>query len=184
MGRNFSNIIFGLILVLLGGLILLNNLEALEFWEVFGKIWPVILVIVGLWLIFRRSHPEYAQIQEKLKKGFGDIILNPKSIETKGLAVSSGFGDVEINLTKTQFQDKENLVIVNLGFGDIRIMLPQDLPVSAKGNSFAGKVDILGKVADGVGNNLEHEDEGYSSEAKKLKINAKLGFGDIRIFRV
>ncbi len=184
MGRNLGNIIFGLILVLLGGLILLDNLGVLEFWEVLGKIWPIIIVIIGIWIIFQRSHPEYAQIQEKLKKGVGDIILNPKSIDPKGLAVSSGFGDVEINLTKTLFQDKENLVNVNLGFGDIRIMLPQSLPVSAKGNSFAGKVDILGKMADGVGNKVEHEDQGYVSETKKLKIATKLGFGDIRIFRV
>jgi len=184
MGRNFGSIIFGLILILFGCLILLDNLGTLEFWEVLGKIWPVILVIVGLWIIFQRSHPEHAQIQERLKKGFGDIILNPNSIEAKGLAISSGFGDVEINLTKTKFLEKENLVNVNLGFGDIRIMLPQSLPVSAKGNSFAGKVDVLGKIADGVGNNIEYEDQEYASETKKVKIKAKLGFGDIRIFRI
>lgn len=184
MGKNFGSLIFGLILVLLGGLILLDNLGALEFWKVLGKIWPIILVILGVWLIFQRAQPDYAHIPAKLSKGFGNTFLNPKSIDTEGLLVNSGFGDVEVNLTKTDLLDKENLVNINLGFGDIRVMLPDGLPVFAQGNSFAGKIDILGKIANGIGNKVEYEDEGYGSATKKLKISAKLGFGDIRIFRV
>lgn len=183
MGKNFGTIIFGLTLVLLGGLILLDNLGALEFWEVLGNIWPIILVILGVWLIFQRAQPDYAQAPAKLSKGFGNIFLNPKSVEPEGLLVNSGFGDVEINLTKTDLLDKENLVNVNLGFGDIKVLLPEGLPILASGNSFAGKIEILGKIADGIGNKVVYEDEGYGSATKKLKIGVKLGFGDIRIFR-
>ena len=189
MAKRFGNFVWGFVLIAVGALILLDNLEVLEFWESLGMLWPVILIILGLWIIYKKSGGEPTRVgmslkQKNLSQGFGDLIIDAKDMDPDGLNLHSGFGDVEVNLTKATFEEKEHVINVNSGFGDVRVMLPQDVPVSGSGKSFAGKIDILGRTADGLGNSLEHKDENYDTSTKKVRINAKLGFGDIRIFRV
>jgi predicted membrane protein len=189
MAKRFGNFLWGLVLIIVGALILFDNLEILEFWEALNKIWPILLIILGLWIIYKKFGSTATIVgmppkQKNMNQGFGDLIVDAKDIDPDGLNLSSGFGDVEVNLTRARFEDKEHVVNVNSGFGDLRVMLPKYIPASAFGKSFAGKIDILGRTADGLGNSLEYKDENYDSSTRKVKINAKLGFGDIRIFRV
>lgn len=189
MRKGFGTLLWGAILITLGILILFDNLRILEFWDSLGKLWPIILILVGIWIIYQRSEGTTTKDgiipkQKNLSQGFGDLIIDAKDMDPDGLNLSSGFGDVEVNLTKARFEEKEHNVNISSGFGDVRVMLPQDVPVSATGKSLAGKIDILGRTADGLGNNLSHKDENYDSSTKKVKIFAKLGFGDIKVFRV
>ena len=189
MRKGFGTFLWGVILIMVGVLILFDNLGILGFWTAMGKIWPVILIILGIWLVYRRSGSASSPVgispkQKNMTQGFGDLIIDAKDMDPDGLNLSSGFGDVEVNLTRARFADKEHNINISSGFGDVRVMLPQDVPVGASGKSFAGKIDILGRTADGLGNNLEYKDENYDTSAKKVNIKAKLGFGDIRIFRV
>jgi len=189
MRKGFGTFLWGAILIIVGILILFDNLEILSFWEAMGMIWPIILIILGIWIIYKKSAGAPTTVgispkQKNMNQGFGDLIIDAKDMDPDGLNLSSGFGDAEINLTKARFEDKEHGINISSGFGDIRVMLPQDVPVSAFGKSLAGKIDILGRTADGLGNSLTHKDENYDSSARKVKIYAKLGFGDIRIFRI
>jgi hypothetical protein len=47
------------ILIALGVLFLLNNLALLSisFWRTLWRFWPIILVLIGIELLFGRSHP-------------------------------------------------------------------------------------------------------------------------------
>jgi len=54
--QNHSNtstvaIVFGIVLVTVGGWILLNNLDLLPDWD-FWKIWPVVLIVIGCAIMF------------------------------------------------------------------------------------------------------------------------------------
>jgi predicted membrane protein len=49
-----SRIVFGGILVLIGFLLLLSQLDIIDFGDVIGMFWPLILITVGLWLWARR----------------------------------------------------------------------------------------------------------------------------------
>jgi lia operon protein LiaF len=189
MRRGFGTFVWGAILIILGILILFDNLRIFEFWVSLGKLWPFILILVGIWMIYKRSEVTSKRVgvtpkQKNLSQGFGDLIINAKDMDPDGLNLSSGFGDVEVNLTKARFEEKEHHINISSGFGDVRVMLPQDVPVNAFGKSLAGKIDILGRTADGLGNSLTYKDENYDASTKKVQINAKLGFGDIRVFRV
>jgi predicted membrane protein len=97
--------------------------------------------------------------------------------------ISLGFGNAEVNFSQTQLPDGENKAYINVGFGEIKVLVPQGIPVSAKGNSFLGKVEIFDKHADGISNVLEHRDDGYETAEKKLKIIGNVGFGGMRILR-
>lgn len=187
--KSFWTIAFGILLVLIGFLALLDSFEAIRFWPALGKLWPLILVVLGIWLLLRRSYfspREVLYIKEgkKYSKAFGDLKIDAKDMDPHGLNAEMGFGDIEVNLAKANIADRENVVHLSLGFGDIRVWIPSEVKVSASGSCGAGEVDILGKHADGLGQRVEYQDEGYETAQRKLKIIAKLGFGDIRISRV
>ena len=187
--KSFWTIAFGILLVLIGFLALLDSLEVIRFCPTLGKLWPLILVVLGIWLLFRRSYfspREVLYIKEgkKYSKAFGDLRIDAKDMDPHGLDAEMGFGDIEVNLAKASFLDRENVVHLSLGFGDIKVWVPSEVKVSASGSCGAGDIDILGKHADGLGQRVEHQDEGYETAQRKLKIIAKLGFGDIRISRI
>jgi predicted membrane protein len=187
--KSFWTVVFGILLILIGFLALLDSLELVRFWPTLGKLWPVILVALGIWLLLRRNYFSSSDVlsvkeRKKYSKAFGDLKIDAKDMDPHGLDAEMGFGDIEVNLTKASFSDRENVINLGLGFGDIRVWVPSEVKVSATGTCGVGDVDILGKHDDGIGNRVNHQDEGYEGAQKKLKIIAKLGFGDIRISRI
>jgi predicted membrane protein len=186
--KSFWTVVFGILLILIGLLALLDSLELIRFWPTLGKLWPLILVALGIWLLFRRSYfssSDVLSIKEgkKYSKAFGNLRIDANNIDPHGLDAEMGFGDIEVNLSKANFSDRENVINLGLGFGDIKVWVPGEVKVSATGTCGAGDVDILGKHADGLGKRVDYQDEGYEIAQRKLKIIAKLGFGDIRISR-
>ena len=187
--KSFWTVAFGILLILIGFLALLDSLDLIRFWPTLGKFWPLILVALGIWLLLRRtyfSQGDTLSIKEgkKYSKAFGNLRIDAKDMDPHGLDAEMGFGDIELNLTRASFSNRENVINLALGFGDIKVWVPGELKVSATGTCGAGDVDILGKHDDGLGNRVDHQDEGYEDAQKKLRIIAKLGFGDIRISRL
>jgi predicted membrane protein len=187
--RNLGTIIFAVILILVGFLALLDSLEIVYFWSALGKLWPVALIALGVWLLVRRRDiiwDDKIEIKDgkKYSKAFGDMKIDAQNIDPHGIDAEMGFGDMELNLTKASFSDRENLVILALGFGDMRIWIPSDIKASIYASSGAGDIDLLGKKADGFGKRLEHVDDGFEGNQKRLKIHAKVGFGDLIVSRV
>lgn len=187
--RNFWKVVFGVILIILGVLALLDSLEILSFWSALGKLWPLLLIAVGIWLLVKRRHlywGEKVDIREgkKYSKAFGDLKIDTAGMDPHGMDVEMGFGDLEVNLNKASLSDGENVIHLALGFGDIKVWVPSDMKIKALASCGAGDIDVLGKFADGLGKSLDYQDENYDADQKKLKIYAKIGFGDIKISRI
>ena len=190
MGRkNFWTIVFGIALILVGFLALLDSLEFISFWSAVGRLWPLILIALGIWLLLKRryfSWDEKVEIKEgnKYNKAFGDLKIDAAGMNPHGMDVEMGFGDLEVNLTKASFSDQENLVHMALGFGDVKVWVPSETKTKVTAGCGVGDIDVLGNTADGLGKSVEYTDEGYDSAVKKLRIRVKAGFGDIKVSRV
>jgi predicted membrane protein len=188
MRKHFSNVLLGIILVVIGLLILLDNLGTLDFWPTLWKLWPLILIVLGIWLVWKKSSPFSVEVSstsgvKKYNQAFGDFKIAPNEITKEGVEISLGFGNAEVNLSQTHLQDGENKAYINVGFGEIKVLVPQGIPGSVKGNSFLGKIEIFDKHAGGISNVLEHRDDGYELAQKKVKIIGNVGFGGMRITR-
>jgi lia operon protein LiaF len=187
--KNFWTIVFGIALILVGFLALLDSLDFISFWSAVGNLWPLILIALGVWLLFKRryfSWDEKVEIKEgnKYTKAFGDLKIDAAGINPHGMDVEMGFGDLDVNLTKASFSDQENVVHLALGFGDIRVWIPSQVKARISTSCGAGDIDVLGRTTDGLGKSSDYEDEGYDSSQKRLRIHAKIGFGDIKVSRV
>jgi lia operon protein LiaF len=188
-GKNFWTILFGIFLILIGILALLDNLELVYFWSAVGKLWPLILIALGIWLLTKRHQLYWGkriEIREgkKYSRAFGDLKIDASGKDPHGTDVEMGFGDLEVNLTQADFSDRENVIHLALGFGDIRVWIPSEVRTKVYASCGAGDIDILGRTAEGLGRSVDYQDQDYDSVQKKVKIVAKLGFGDIVISRV
>jgi lia operon protein LiaF len=181
---------FGLLLILIGITILGNNVGWFDFnlGDFIHHFWPVILIVVGLSIIFERHRDkpwhsgEWTAFSCKnFSKTMGDVHLKPSGIDPSGLRAEQGLGDINIDLTNTTLSTGENRVECSLGVGDIRIILPNNVPVFASCTAGVGDVHILDKHADGFGPKLNHQDADYVNADKKIRLIGKVGLGDIKV---
>ncbi|MGB5138965.1 MAG: cell wall-active antibiotics response protein LiaF, partial [Candidatus Zixiibacteriota bacterium] len=116
-------------------------------------------------------------------KTFGDVSLKPQSIDSKGIRVEEGMGDLIVDLSSTALNTGENYVELSLGIGDVKVMLPHGVPASVSVQAGAGDIDVFNNRKDGFGCKLEFTDQNYSSADIKIKVFAKVGLGDVRVSR-
>ncbi len=184
--------IFGLILIVLGVLILLDNLDVAEIRYVIRTYWPLILVIVGLSLLLRGRHFARKKMSENTKSSytssgldhtnvFGDVKLDMSSQSFKGGNVSTIFGDVDLDLTKASLTDGEHSLRISTVFGDVKVDLPKGLAFSVSGATLFGELQIAGQSKSGIAKQVYHASEDYDRSRKKLRIDCSQVFGDLCI---
>ncbi|MGB5107990.1 MAG: cell wall-active antibiotics response protein LiaF [Candidatus Zixiibacteriota bacterium] len=182
---------WGLLLILLGVAFLGDNLRwyDFDFGEMIHRYWPVVLVALGGWMIFEKTRPKKYDFEwtdfkgREFKKTFGDVSLKPQSIDSKGIRVEEGMGDLIVDLSSTALNTGENYVELSLGIGDVKVMLPHGVPASVSVQAGAGDIDVFNNRKDGFGCKLEFTDQNYSSADIKIKVFAKVGLGDVRVSR-
>jgi lia operon protein LiaF len=181
---------FGILLIVVGFVILGNNVGWFDFslGEVIRKFWPLILIAIGIEQIVTRSRrsccseDKWTEFSgEKFSRTVGDLRLKPVSIDVSGLKADQGAGDVVIDLSVTALHDGENLVLCNLGMGDLEVIVPANVPLKANCTAGIGDINILERKSDGFGAKLEHQDADYANADRKICLMAKVGLGDIRV---
>lgn len=187
MHENRGTAIAGLILIIVGALFLLDRTGAIDFhfWRFVGDFWPVILIILGLWIIYeeagRRSH---SKGWHKSGRAFGDVDVSPVEFGPKGLNYSVSFGEVRVSLGDTKLNPGKNSLRASSGFGEIKITVPENIPCKIHCSYGLGDAEIFGKKSGGFSSHKDYQDPGYETAGTKLSIRAKTGFGSIKIKRI
>lgn len=181
------NIVWGLILVAIGIMLLLHNLDIADIGDTIRTYWPLILVLWGISILTRRrsstetSSEQFAGELIHESTVFGDTNICVSSQNFKGGSVSTLFGDAFLDLSKTVLADGEHLIRMHNVFGDTIIILPKDISVSVSASSFFGTLTVLGKKKSGISADLRVTTENYSTSTKQLKITVNKFFGDLRV---
>jgi predicted membrane protein len=186
------NTFWGLLFVILGILLLLDNLDIADFGEVVGTCWPIIIIILGLSIVMKkRHHAETINPTNQEQFGsdllhqsnvFGDITMSVVSQNFKGGSVSTVFGNCDLDLSKSIVADGEHILRIHSVFGDSTIILPKDTAVSVSANTVFGDVNTMGQRKGGFSPKVETSSPGFESSNKKLKIVVSKVFGDVKIF--
>jgi len=158
-----SNLFWGMILVL-GGVVLLLNTTGILRVSVWSVIFPLFLVVLGLWfvvgpLLFKNETLETQTIhiplegalraRLKLEHGAGRIQLDALQQETTNLLEGTFMGAVEQKVLRTEGQIKARLKVdvasffgvptVNVGGMDWDIHLSRGIPIELKLSSGASE---------------------------------------------
>ncbi len=189
-----NSIFWAVIIILVGLLLLLNNLNYIDIGDLSRDYWPVILILVGIFLLIKRerrhdiedftSDKDITSDKAILQQSnvFGDLKVNITSQNFQAGKFNTTFGDIVLDLEKLDFSDGEKLLDVQGVFGDIKISLKKELPVFIRANVTAGEIKIFDQKADGLLKEMTYQSDNYQTASKKLKISISQVFGEIKVW--
>jgi lia operon protein LiaF len=194
-----SNTWWGIVLVVVGALLFLDNYYDLDFGGLIRTWWPLLLVIWGVGLVLRHTSESRPQetastagpsssgpaSPEHLDQSsiFGDTVVRVSSNSFKGGTVSTVFGDTTIDLSSAGLGDGEHVLKASGVFGDTTITLPRDMAFSATVNTLFGDVKVIDQEKEGFGSTITFQVPEYAVAVKKLRIQTSQVFGDIVVRR-
>lgn len=177
-------IIVALIIIAIGVVVLVNNLgyADIHLGQVWRTFWPLILIAVGLLIIWGSAQARMSS--GKWGHPIGDIKVGQEEWELHDMNVRSGMGNVQLDLSRARIPKGETKLDIEGGIGNIDVIVPADLAISAWGKVSLGSVTILGQKADGFSRELRFTSDGYPSATRKVRIDMSLALGDAKIRRV
>jgi lia operon protein LiaF len=188
VSKTTGSAFWGLVLLVIGAVWLLNNIGVMyfDFGDFASRAWPAVIILVGVWLVFgggNRKVVRHVDSTEVVSHSVGDVDLSPGEIGPDGLHINVSAGEIHLDVSGTKFGEIENQIQVKLGLGDVRVMLPRDLPVRVEARTGIGDLHVLDNHRDGFGAKLDFQDADYSTARRKLLLVAKSGLGDVTIKR-
>jgi predicted membrane protein len=187
------NLFWGMVLILLGLLFLLNNMGISDSGEVIRMYWPVILILWGISALFRKRQNTAINIdvepthfeQDLLHRSnvFGDISINIDSSNFKGGSISNVLGDCDVDLAKSILAEGEHLMRIHTIFGDTRILLPKECAVSVTASVLLGDLKILGQSIEGFSKDIHLTTPDYQTAQKRLALSITHIFGSVKIIQ-
>lgn len=171
----------GLAILVVGVVMLLNNLGVTEIdsGRVAGSFLSAAVGIAGVSIIVnaRRIQAGMASWQRVL----GDVKIGRRAWVAKDVRIQTGIGDVRIDLTTAEIPEGEHHIQVAGWIGDMGILVPQDLALSAEGSVWIGSVTFLGRKRDGFFVTSSYTSPEYHEAPRRVRIEASLLIGDLKI---
>lgn len=144
----------GLTLLIIGGLFMLDEMAYYYYWDWnfwdFANLWPLVFVVIGLSLIFKRGGRSKDGYNYHEKKNDGDpdfadelgVFSGAKRVitskEFKGGKLTSIFGGTELDLINADLAQGTNVLDVFVLFGGTDIRVPSDMNVKVKVTAIFG----------------------------------------------
>jgi len=120
----------------------------------------------------------------RYSKMLGDMYIDCKGKNLSNVEISTGVGDLELNLNEGILSKGLNRVIISGFIGDIRIFVSKEMSFFSHCSNFIGDIDLGGQRTSGFGNTLEHDDPGYDQAESKLYVAANSFIGNIKVYRI
>jgi phage shock protein PspC (stress-responsive transcriptional regulator) len=171
----------------------LSLLARADTWPTAGSAWALILLAGLIFLWTRKGRglmiglltflallvvitvaavtTAFAWFDVSLGDGVGTQVIAPLS--APDAAYHRGIGQLELDVSHVPSTSNVN---AHVGIGELRIIVPPDVPISLDAKVKAGSIDALGFHDDGTNANVETKNGGIS-------IHARVGAGHIDIVR-
>lgn len=173
--KNRGILVLAFILIASGILLLLSSVFHINAWAV---LFPLILIGLGLWAIFRpKLGGEGSNIDFTL---LGDMRRRPTGVlENKEYWLI--IGDLDMDLTSVEIPAGETTIRV-VGFvGDLNFILPTDAAISMTAGAIAVDAKIDGHKQEGVFVPVHYESPGYLHAERRLRLDISMFVADVSL---
>jgi lia operon protein LiaF len=202
----FNKVFWGMFLLAIGIVLQGNKLDYFsissgQFWS---WTWPVLIIYFGLSIIFNRGSDlivvdlsskydeEVDPVSTKKRNHFsnsnktliGDIHLGKSPWQIADLQTWVGIGDISVDLSTAMLKEGENRIEFSGMIGDVKILVPDSLPVKINVEVKLGDVKIFDNKQSGTSRFVSYESENFALADKKVSIFIKLSIGDVKVKRV
>lgn len=194
----FGPIVLGGVLVLVGGLWLLDAVEVIDVRA--AVVLPAVLAVVGVALIvgsFDGPHSGLVTLGVFLTVavvmaavfpanpfggGLGQRVYRVSDAADLESGYGVGLGELELDLGDLALSEPAH-VDVTVGAGEMRVVLPAGGEVRVDASAGAGEIDLLGETADGVSVSRTYTSSGYDDSGSALTLDLNVGAGEIEVTR-
>ncbi|MDO8490807.1 MAG: cell wall-active antibiotics response protein LiaF [Dehalococcoidia bacterium] len=177
--RGTGALIVAAVLIIVGVIALVDNFGWLDLgW---GNLWPVILIVIGLLLIWGQS--KVRSLGPQFERVVGDIRLGEQGWDLRNANIDHGIGNVFLDLTKAEIPSGETALSIESWIGNIDILVPADLALSVRGRVTVGSLTLLGHKSDGFLRELDFRSPDYDTAARKVKMALNMVIDDAKVRR-
>ncbi|WP_394136680.1 cell wall-active antibiotics response protein LiaF [Cytobacillus oceanisediminis] len=131
------------------------------------------------------SKPESPQPLKNIR-GFsiGDVDFKQPNWALEPMDLYTMIGDYFIDFSKAFIPEKETPVIVRGWIGDVKMIIPENIPVMIQSTINIGDIRIFDQKTGDINRSLHYKSPGYDEASRKLKIAVQVKIGSIRIDKV
>lgn len=205
----FDKLFWGMFLLASGIVLQGNKLEYFnislgQFWS---WTWPILIIYFGITLIFNHSSnlivvdlsgkknkdvdidyfeskKRKANSKLKSKQLIGDIRFGKTPWLIEDLQTWVGIGDISVDLSTAMLTEGENSIDLSGVIGNIKVFVPDTLPVKINVDVKLGDIRIFDNKQSGASRFVSYESDNYALANKKVAIFIQLSVGDVRVKRV
>ena len=164
----------GLVFIIIGLILLLVTHNFIS-WGSVWKLWPLILIFIGLSLIFKGKRSNWGLTKDLVVDNdfiqsnavFGGNEIAVTSQNFKGGETMALFGGVEIDLRDAKISDEGCKIHATALFGGVELTVPKDWNVIVTGTPIFG--------------GIENKSRGSSESGKDVHLHCTVVFGGIEI---
>ena len=175
--RNKGQLVFGLVIVLVGVTLLIGNLFHVNVWSF---IWPLAFIALGAWLLL---HPPTvrsgARVQHRL---LGDIRRRGEwQVTDEEFWVL--VGDIKLDMTDAEIPQGETLIRTYGFVGSVKLIVPEGIGVSASSTAFVTDAKILGHKQENFLTPLHSISDDYEVAERKIRLECSAFVADLKVRR-
>ncbi|MBN1890647.1 MAG: cell wall-active antibiotics response protein [Thermoflexales bacterium] len=175
--RNQGQIVFGLIVILIGVLLLIGNVFRIDIGKFF---WPSALILVGVWLLSgARLGGSGRAIEQRI---LGEI-QRDGNWQVKNEELWCLVGEIELDMTDADIPPGETR-LRTLGFvGDVELLVPAGVGVAVLSTAFVSDVKFFGQKRESILAPLRVTSDDYASAKRKILLETAAFVGDVKVRR-
>ncbi len=175
-------------IIAVGALFLVDSIfGGFDFWDFIWKLWPIALIVLGVYIIGKqrkiRGDIDSGDFSSEFRL-FGDLDISFRGKEVTSQHLSALVGDMKIDITGADFKAGESKISASSLIGDIRILIPDNIPVKLSSWSVIGDIQFDDLRRDGFFQRLDQTDDNFGSSEKKLLLTVNGIIGDLDIKRI
>lgn len=195
-------LVFGLILIVVGGVTLLATTDAVDpggAWILVGL--AALLVIIGAAILVQSRRgldgglvfwgvaitvvlTIALQVDLSFESGFGERRVSPVNAEELERTYSHAFGSLRVDLSDLELPPgRTERLSIDIAFGDLVVELPNDIAWRVEADAVFGSVDLPGRELSGLANDGVETSEDWDTADERIDIDISAAFGSAEVRR-
>ena len=175
--RGKGQIVFGLVILVIGAALLVDNLFHISIWSFF---WPLAIIALGVWMILRpRGVGARGRVWQRL---LGDV-RRRGDWQVADEEFWHLIGDIRLDMTEAQIPEGETMIRIYGLVGSLRLVVPEGVGVSVFSTAFVTDARVFGQKTDNVLSPYKYQSEDYSTAGRRIRIESSRFITDLRVKR-
>jgi len=186
--------IVGLVILLLGLLFLLRNIDVVDVGisEIVRTYWPLVLIALGIGLIsvlqklrrkFRlekeRVEPEVEGGEIGITRKFGSYDFDFRNKELRSGKIELAFGEAKIDIRDAIIPEGNNVLRILSKMGSVKIRANREQPLMIQAKVFMGDARIFESHQSGFSPEVEYKSDTFETSPSKLTLQIKQSMGEV-----